>query len=189
MEGLAPLRRGSVRTLQVNVTRRCNLACHHCHVESGPKRTEALSAAGADRVLEVLALNPQVEVLDLTGGAPELSEHFRPLVRGARELGRAILIFPEGHRSRDGEIGHFTGAGTMAALEERRMPVYLVINDGLWKARRLVDFVFRIHRLRGKLRVVGPITPPERDDEIEAFVHSLRDRLVDELARMREARP
>ena len=43
--GLGPVRRGVVRTLQVNVTRRCNLACHHCHVESGPKRTEAIGAA------------------------------------------------------------------------------------------------------------------------------------------------
>ncbi len=90
-EGLEPLQRGTVRTLQVNVTRRCNLACHHCHVESGPKRTEALSGAAAERVLALLALNPQVEVLDLTGGAPELSEHFRALVRGARALGRRVI--------------------------------------------------------------------------------------------------
>jgi radical SAM/Cys-rich protein len=80
-----------VRTLQVNVTRRCNLACHPCHVESGPKRTEALGAAAADRVLALLARNPQVEVLDLTGGAPELSQHFRHLVRGARALGRRVI--------------------------------------------------------------------------------------------------
>jgi len=90
-EGLPPLRRGTVRTLQVNVTRRCNLACHHCHVESGPKRTEALSRAAAERVLALLASSPQVEVLDLTGGAPELSEHFRALVRGARALGRRVI--------------------------------------------------------------------------------------------------
>ena len=90
-EGLAPLRRGPVRTLQLNVTRRCNLACHHCHVESGPKRSEAIDRAGAERVLELLDHNPQVEVLDLTGGAPELSEHFRRLVAGARRLGRRVI--------------------------------------------------------------------------------------------------
>lgn len=88
---LSPLRRGPVRTLQVNVTRRCNLACHHCHVESGPKRTEALSHAGAERVLALLAAHPQIETLDLTGGAPELWEHFRFLVSGARALGRRVL--------------------------------------------------------------------------------------------------
>lgn len=89
--GLGPVRRGVVRTLQVNVTRRCNLACHHCHVESGPKRTEAMGAAEAERVLALLGRNPQVEVLDLTGGAPELSLHFRHLVRGARALGRRVI--------------------------------------------------------------------------------------------------
>jgi radical SAM/Cys-rich protein len=90
-EGLAPLRRAAVRTLQLNVTRRCNLACHHCHVESGPKRKETLEQRGAERVLELLAANPQVEVLDLTGGAPELCAHFRYLVEGCRALQRRVI--------------------------------------------------------------------------------------------------
>ena len=30
--GLEPLTRTRVDTLQLNVTLRCNLACHHCHV-------------------------------------------------------------------------------------------------------------------------------------------------------------
>ncbi len=89
--GLAPPLRRSVRTLQVNVGLRCDLACHHCHVEAGPKRTEALDARSAARILELLASNPGVECLDLTGGAPELNSEFRSLVRGARELGRRVL--------------------------------------------------------------------------------------------------
>jgi radical SAM/Cys-rich protein len=89
--GLGPLRRGPVRTLQLNVGLRCNLACHHCHVESGPKRREAMDRRGAERVLELLARNPGVECLDLTGGAPELNEHFRLLVAGARSLGRRVM--------------------------------------------------------------------------------------------------
>lgn len=90
-EGVGPLVRGRVQTLQVNLTRRCNLACHHCHVESGPKRTEEIGARVAERVLALLRANPGVEVLDLTGGAPELSVHFRDLVRGARALGRRVI--------------------------------------------------------------------------------------------------
>ena len=85
------LRRGPVTTLQVNVGLRCDLACHHCHVEAGPKRREALDARGAERVLELLAANPAVELLDLTGGAPELNPHFRGLVAGARRLGRRVI--------------------------------------------------------------------------------------------------
>jgi radical SAM/Cys-rich protein len=89
--GLPPLRRGRTTTLQVNVGKRCDLACHHCHVEAGPKRREALGPKLAARVLELLAREPALDTLDLTGGAPELNPHFRALVRGARALGRRVI--------------------------------------------------------------------------------------------------
>ena len=89
--GVGPLRRGRITTLQVNVGLRCDLACHHCHVEAGPKRREALDHRAATRVLELLETNPTVECLDLTGGAPELNPQFRRLVRGARALGRRVI--------------------------------------------------------------------------------------------------
>lgn len=89
--GLRPLRRGRVSTLQLNIGLRCNLACHHCHVESGPNRTERLDRRGIERILELLACNPEVTTLDITGGAPELHPDFRDLVRGARSLGRTVI--------------------------------------------------------------------------------------------------
>ena len=89
--GLGRLTRARVTTLQVNVGRLCNLACHHCHVEAGPKRTEALSAEVADRLLELLAVSPEVAVLDLTGGAPEMNPEFGRLVERARALGRRVI--------------------------------------------------------------------------------------------------
>jgi radical SAM/Cys-rich protein len=87
----SPLRRGRVTTLQLNIGKRCNLACHHCHVESGPRRTEMLDRAGAERVLELLEANPGLECLDITGGAPELNPHFRFIVERARALGRRVV--------------------------------------------------------------------------------------------------
>lgn len=90
-KGLFPLVRGPVTTLQVNSTKRCNLACHHCHVESSPKRTEAMDRRTSERILELLAASPGVEVLDLTGGAPELHEHFRYLASGGRQLGCRVI--------------------------------------------------------------------------------------------------
>jgi radical SAM/Cys-rich protein len=89
--GRAPLRRARPTTLQVNVGKRCNQACHHCHVEAGPRRTERMDARVAERVLRVLDASPSVESVDITGGAPELSAQFRGLVRGARELGRGVI--------------------------------------------------------------------------------------------------
>jgi radical SAM/Cys-rich protein len=86
------LRRREPRTLQVNVGKLCNQACHHCHVDAGPKRTEIMSAATAERVLAVLERSPGLEELDLTGGAPELNPSFRRLVEEARRLGRTVTV-------------------------------------------------------------------------------------------------
>jgi radical SAM/Cys-rich protein len=89
--GLAPLVSARIETLQVNVGKRCNQACHHCHVEAGPKRTEMMSRAVAERALHVLARSEGVRTLDITGGAPELNENFRLLVEGATALGREVI--------------------------------------------------------------------------------------------------
>jgi radical SAM/Cys-rich protein len=90
-KGLPGLRRGEPRTLQVNVGKLCNQACHHCHVDAGPTRTEIMTPATAERVVAVLARNPGL-ALDLTGGAPELNPSFRRLVGQARALGRDVTV-------------------------------------------------------------------------------------------------
>jgi len=89
--GLAPLRRATVRTLQVNVGKLCNQACHHCHVDAGPKRTEIMARATVERVIELLGASPAVETVDITGGAPELNPSFRFLVESVRRLGRKVI--------------------------------------------------------------------------------------------------
>jgi 1-acyl-sn-glycerol-3-phosphate acyltransferase len=102
--------------------------------------------------------------------------------RGARELTHGLLIFPEGHRSKNGEVGRFRPAGLEAMLKERRLPVYVVINDGLWRARRFTDSIFRAHLMDGWSEAVGPFEPPEEDAEIPAFVEGLRQTIIEGLA-------
>jgi len=89
--GLGRLQRARVETLQVNVGKRCNQACHHCHVEAGPKRTEVMTQATAQRVVALIASSPAIGTIDLTGGAPELNPSFRYLVESARRLGRRVI--------------------------------------------------------------------------------------------------
>ncbi len=84
------LTRGPLRTLQINVGRKCNQSCRHCHVDAGPWRTEMMAQPVAQRVGDwIRAHRPQV--VDLTGGAPELSEHFRYFVEVARESGCHVI--------------------------------------------------------------------------------------------------
>lgn len=89
--GLPAPARGAVTTLQVNLGKRCNLACLHCHVDAGPKRTETLAQRTAERLVELLDQSPTVSVLDLTGGAPELCASFRYLVIEGRRRGLEVI--------------------------------------------------------------------------------------------------
>ena len=86
-----PLLRAPVTTLQINVGKRCNQACHHCHVEAGPRRTEMMNAATASRLLELLAATSTIDTVDITGGAPELNPNFRHLVTESRRLGARVI--------------------------------------------------------------------------------------------------
>jgi len=88
--GHSPLRAAGIQVLQINVGRRCNQVCHHCHVDAGPDRPEVMSREIVDRCLEVLAAS-EIPIVDITGGAPELHPEFRRLVREARGLGRHVM--------------------------------------------------------------------------------------------------
>jgi len=91
LHGFDGLQRSTVDTLQINVGKVCNQACHHCHVEAGPKRTESMTRETAERVLLLLQNTPEVESIDITGGAPELNPNFRALVREGRRLGKRVI--------------------------------------------------------------------------------------------------
>src|SRR3954452_2188538 len=84
------LARSPLQTLQVNVGRKCNQACRHCHVEAAPWRTEMMDESTARKIADWIHLH-RPAVVDLTGGAPELSNYFAFLVDAARNAGAAVI--------------------------------------------------------------------------------------------------
>jgi radical SAM/Cys-rich protein len=88
--GYTPLRAGALAVLQVNVGKRCNQACRHCHVDAGPDRTEVMPPEVVDACLSFLERST-IPTLDITGGAPELHPAFRDVVRRARAAGRHVM--------------------------------------------------------------------------------------------------
>lgn len=78
-----PIQRGQTQILQVNLGYLCNLSCTHCHVNAGPRRTELMSWETMEDILAYIDTHP-VQLLDLTGGAPEMNPHFKRLVEAAR---------------------------------------------------------------------------------------------------------
>jgi radical SAM/Cys-rich protein len=85
-----PLRRATLQTLQINVGRKCNQACRHCHVDAAPWRTEMIDETTAHRIGGWIQQH-RPAIVDITGGAPELSEFFRYFVETARASGAHVL--------------------------------------------------------------------------------------------------
>ncbi|MDX1953832.1 MAG: arsenosugar biosynthesis radical SAM protein ArsS [Verrucomicrobiota bacterium] len=88
-EGLV-LQRGEFEILQLNLGRKCNQACRHCHVDAAPWRTEMMGMEVAAKIIEwIKRWNPSL--VDITGGAPELNEAFKPLLEAARKNGARVI--------------------------------------------------------------------------------------------------
>ena len=88
--GVPALQRDALTTLQLNLGKRCNQTCRHCHVDAGPDRREIMPDAVVDAALALLG-SGAFSALDLTGGAPELHPRFRELVQRARELSLHVM--------------------------------------------------------------------------------------------------
>ncbi len=84
------IRRHALTTLQMNLGYLCNQSCVHCHVNAGPTRKELMNDELIDLAIEVMKVR-KIEVLDLTGGAPEMNPAFRRLVIAAREIGVRVI--------------------------------------------------------------------------------------------------
>ncbi|MBD2016542.1 arsenosugar biosynthesis radical SAM protein ArsS [Microcoleus sp. FACHB-53] len=88
----APLTKNRIAVLQINLGKRCNLACSHCHVDAGPKRTEELSPEICNQIIDLIHRFPQIKIVDLTGGAPEMNYGFKLIVEAARETGKDVIV-------------------------------------------------------------------------------------------------
>ncbi len=88
--GFPHLRRKALDTLQVNLGYKCNQACFHCHVNSSPDRKEMMSLETVDDVIAFMR-SGSIKTLDMTGGAPELNDHFRHLVAAARAMNVRVI--------------------------------------------------------------------------------------------------
>ncbi len=89
--GVAPLRATNhIDVLQINVGKRCNQTCQHCHVDAGPDRREVMPRDVLEACLRLLE-QTSIPTLDITGGAPEMHPHFNEIVQRAHALGRHVI--------------------------------------------------------------------------------------------------
>ncbi len=105
-------------------------------------------------------------------------------------LHHAVMLFPEGHRTRDGEIAAFRPAGMIALLEGRQLPVWTIVCDGFWRRRTVMNSFFGLGSVKGRLKLVECAVSPGNRDDLETFIEGRRQTMIRELAKMRaEAAP
>ncbi len=81
----------ALEIFQINVGKLCNMTCRHCHVDSGPDRTdENMDRETVEACLRAIDISG-AHTVDLTGGAPELNPHFEYLVEACVARGLHVI--------------------------------------------------------------------------------------------------
>ena len=89
---LYPLKPSQIEIFQVNIGKMCNQVCKHCHVDAGPDRKEIMTRETMQQCIDVLKVNPQLKIVDITGGAPELNVNFRWFAAEIKKLDRHVIV-------------------------------------------------------------------------------------------------
>jgi len=85
------LNRKQTETLQINVGLLCNQKCRHCHLNAGPDRKESMDRETLEALVEY-ARRSRFEVIDITGGAPELNPHITDMIENFSKLASRLMF-------------------------------------------------------------------------------------------------
>lgn len=127
----------------------------------------------------------QYPVVDPSANRRELVASLASLKREARESDVPIAIFPEGTRTRDGEIGPFKKRGLDYLLKTRDWRVYVFVADGFWRTARLKDFMKGVAGLQGRMAYLGRLEWPDPEADTGPFIDDLREMMVRGLRELR----
>ena len=125
--------------------------------------------------------NPLVDPAATAGDARRMLKSLR---KAARESDVPIMIYPEGTRTKDGEIGPFR-PGLDFMLRARAFEMHAFVVEGLWRYGKFKHLMGNLNNLDARMEYVGQFdwTDPKADPE--PFVTDLRTRMVDTLSEMR----
>lgn len=127
----------------------------------------------------------QYPVVDPTANGQDLRRSLDELEVQARESDVPLAVFPEGTRTRNGEIGRFKKGALARILSARPWTVHVFVADGFWKTAKYKDFVRGTERIKGRMEHVATLewTDPEVDSA--SFVAELHRLMSEHLHTMR----
>ncbi|MGD2069588.1 MAG: lysophospholipid acyltransferase family protein [Gemmatimonadota bacterium] len=143
--------------------------------------TRARYASGKPLISHMVRLY-QYPVVDPRATA---RDHLLGIEEAARTSQVPLAIYPEGTRTRDGEIGRFKRGGLGRILGARSWDVYLLVADGFWQAARLDEFLASVSSIQGNVTCLGPFPSPAPGEPVDDFVAEMRSHMTSALSGMR----
>ena len=96
-----------------------------------------------------------------------------------------IAVFPEGTRTRTGDIGHFKRGALARLLAARSWTVYVFVADGFWRAPRFKEFVRGLPHVDGRMEHVATLEWPDPSVDPNPFLDQVHEQMVKHLTGMR----
>jgi 1-acyl-sn-glycerol-3-phosphate acyltransferase len=119
------------------------------------------------------------------GDATQAMRSIRRYARRCQREGTCPVIFPEGTRSLDGEVGEFHTAGVRKILGETALPIVVAVLDGGWRIAKVKDLVKNLRGVRFRMHVLSVSEPLTEKKEVLEAISVAREDIVEGLRRMR----
>lgn len=128
----------------------------------------------------------QYPVVDPSANPRALIRSLHDLEREAAESEVPMAIFPEGTRSRDGEIGRFKKRGLDRILSSRAWTVHVFVADGFWETGKLTDFMKGMASVDGRMAYLGTVEWSDPEADSRPFIDDLRQMMIRGLRELRD---
>ena len=131
----------------------------------------------------------QYPVVDPAANPGDTRRMLKGLTHAARESDVPIALFPEGHRSRTGELGPFMTTGLKILLRQRPWTVYVLVADGFWQRATMKHFLGGMSAIRGRITLAGTLSWSDPRGDSDDFIAGVRELMTTRLGELRAGTP
>ena len=128
----------------------------------------------------------RMPLVDPTASRSGLRKSLDELEVLVRDSDIPIAVFPEGTRTKDGDIGRFKTGALNRILAVRPWTVYVYVVDGFWAAAKYKDVLRELPNVNGKMEHAGTLEWNNPETDPKMFVEEVREMMVERLMLMRD---